>query len=571
MRPALREGLLLAFLILLSLLVYRPALDLFFSTDDGLFLLRAEGLEEWGGGTRRLISVRLFFSACWRLFGENPLPYHAIILALHGFAAWLLGRVARRLGLSSQGALLASLLFAASPVGFTCLHWISGGQEVMMAVFGLLTALFWLRGGWLGGVLALLFAAAAILSKEAAALLLPALALFAPVDDDRRRRLVIGGGALVMGLVLLYTGGAFATRAVGDPYESGYGLNLLWNSLTYSAWLVRPWDFFPDRLPQYQPELWAWGLVLPLILGGLILRRRDWAPGILRASLFALLLLLPVLPLLRHSYLYYLYLPLAPLLLLAASACERLPQSARRWMLLLPVLLLALTLWRGEARRNDKLSEVLLADPVLRYGGILEDAVAALREAKPNLGGHVLVLTPSMKPTSVDLAKGLRRSEGSRRIQFLPIEKASYQGRVLPLFFPALKSFRILPDIPAPDAPDALDWERSHLFLMSQVTNFRFLGTGEKGRHALSLFFYQQRDYVRARREIELLLERHPDDPDRLYDLGAIGLAEGNREVVERVWEQLSGGDPETFTQARLEAARAFAAAMERAGIRFGD
>ncbi len=571
MRPALREGLLLGFLSLLSLLAYRPALDLFFSLDDGLFLLRAEGIEDWGGGTRRLLSVRLFFTACWRLFGENPLPYHAIILSLHGFAAWLLGRVGRRLGLSSQGALLVSLLFAASPVGFTCLHWISGGQEVLMAVFGLLTALFWLRGGWVNGMLALLFAAAAILSKEAVALLLPALALFLPLKDDRRRRFVIGGASLVMSAVLLYTGGAFAARVVGDPYESGFGLNLLWNSLTYSAWLVRPWDFFPDQLPQYHPELWLWGLALPLILGGLALHRRSWAPGILRASLFTLLLLLPVLPLLRHSYLYYLYLPLAPLLLLAALGCERLPLNLRRWILLLPVLLLALTIWRGNARRNDLLSNTLLTDPVLRYGGILEDAVAALREAKPDLDGHVLVLTPWMESTSVDLAKGLRRNENSVRVQFLPVDKACYEGRVLPLFFPDLKSFDILPDIPAPGSPDAPDWERTHLFLLSQVTNFQFLGTGEKGRQTLALFFYQQKDYARARREIEVLLERHPDHPDRLYDLGAIALAEGNREVVERVWTQLNEGDPESFTQARIDAVQAFAAAMERAGIRVGD
>ncbi len=568
MRPALREGLLLGFLILLSLLIYRPALDLFFSLDDGIFLLRAEGLEDWGGGTRRLLSVRFFFTACWRLFGENPLPYHVIILTMHGFASWLLGRVGRRLGLSSQGALLASLLFVASPVAFTCLHWISGSQEVMMAVFGLLTALFWLRGGWVNGALALLFAAAAILSKEAAALLLPALALISPLEGDRRRRFVIGGAALVSSAVLLHTGGAFAARVVGDPYESGYGINLLWNSLTYSAWLVRPWDFFPDRLPQYHPELWVWGLALPLILGGLALRRRHWAPGILRASLFALLLLLPVLPLLRHSYLYYLYLPLAPLLLLAAFGCERLPPILRRWMLLLPVLLLALTLWRGDARRTDKLSDILLADPILRYGGILEDAVVRMREARPNLGGHVLVLTPSMKPAAIDLAQGLRRSENSIRVQFLPIEKACYEGRVLPLFFPAMKSFRILPDIPAPDSPVAVNWERSHIFLLSQVTNFHFLGTGEKGRQALATFFYQQKDYVRARREIEVLLELHPD---RLYDLEAIALAEGNREVVERVWGKLSEGDPETFTEARVKAARAFAAAMEQAGIRFAD
>lgn len=563
MRPALRDTLFLLFLMLLSVAAYWPALGLFFSLDDALFLMRADGLDEWGDGTRRLLSVRLFFTAGWRLFGENPAPFHLLILLMHGANAWLLGRVARRLGLPGNGPTVAALLFVATPVAFTCLHWISGVQDVMMAFFALLAALFWLRDDWRSGLLALLFAAAAVLGKEPAALLLPAMALVLP--GDRKRRILLGGAALLMGAALLWTGGAFAPKPANHPYATVYGVNLFWNLLTYHAWLLRVWDVFPDSAPQFRPELWRWGLALPLLLGGLALWRRDWAPAIGRAALLFLVLLLPVLPLVRHSYLYYLYLPLAPLLLLVAAGLQRLPRRLAALAFVLPVLLLALTLWRADARRTQTLSSSLLADPVLRYGGILEDTVIKLRSEKPSLRGDVVVLTPFGQRSAVNLAKGLRAEANSRRVQFLPVDRATYEGKVLPLFFPGLKSFVIVDDLPI---GTEIDWESAELFLLAGVTQFTYLGRGEAGRYALSRQFFRYEEYERARREIELLLERHPGDPDRLYDRGAIALAEGNLEVLADSWRALRRlASTESTSGNAVAALRALAASLTRAGI----
>lgn len=566
MRHGIRESLFAVFLLLLSLLAYWPALDVFFSLDDALFLMAADGQADWPAGTRRLLSVRLFFDSCWRSFGENPAPFHVLILLMHGASAWLLGRVGRLLGLSAAAAAVAALFFLASPVAFTCLHWISGVQDVMMAFFALLAAFFWLRGGWTGGLVALVFAMAAVLSKEASVLLLPTLALLLP--GERRRRILIGGAALLLGALLLYTGGAFAQKSAGDPYATVYGANLLWNLLTYTAWLPRLWDVFPDQAPQFQPLLWRWGLLLPLLLLAAALWKRHWAPAIGKAALLFIVLLLPVLPLVRHSYLYYLYLPAAPLWLLAAAGADRLPARPRKAMLVLPLVLLALTLWRGEARRNLLLPGDLLADPVLRYGGILESTVATLREQKPGLRGDMLVLTPFGQHAAVNLAEGLRADGTARRVQFLPVTRATYQGKALRLFFPGLKGFAILPDLPGHEVPVQPPWEEAELFLLGGVTTFTYLGRGEAGRHALSRHFFQNRDLLRARREIEALLQRQPTNPDLLYDVGAIALAGKDLASLGEVWGRLQAQAAAEDPPGRAQAARrALELSLERAGV----
>ena len=62
--------LLLTFLV--TFVLHRSALSVFFGQDDLLFLQRVEGLDPWPGGIRRILSVRTFFTVCWRVFGDRP-------------------------------------------------------------------------------------------------------------------------------------------------------------------------------------------------------------------------------------------------------------------------------------------------------------------------------------------------------------------------------------------------------------------------------------------------------------------------------------------------------------------
>ena len=529
------------FLLAIVGALWWPALRVFFSTDDLLFLLAAEGHADWPAGMRRLLSVRLFFSGGWRLFGDNPMPYHAVILAVHWLSALAVWRLARGLGLTRRGAELAAVLFAAAPAAFTCLHWISGVQEVAVAFLVLLSALALLRGRPRWDAAALVLYALAMLAKESAILALPVLALVLPAPpalDARaagRRRLRLALLGLAVGVPLLFLAGAFRGRPAGDPYATAYGANVLWNLLTYLAWLVRPWDWFPDRVPEYQPQLWAWGLVLPALLAIVARRRRDWAPAIGKASLLFLVLLVPVLPLVRHSYLYYLYLPLVPLWLLVAAGLERLP--ARRgwlaWAAAAAVMVLAG--WQGGYRRAAMLtgSDDLRRDAILRYGDLAQTAVETLRGAEEAPRGRVAILTPFMGG-AVDLAEGLRSPEGAHRIRFLPVAAALRGGEALRVFFPRVEEARFLADV-----EEVEDWDRWRFYWTFGAGRMAWLGRGEAGRLALARLFYRHGSFRRAAREVDALLARHPGDADLLYDRAMLALRGGDRAGLDSLLAEL--------------------------------
>ncbi len=135
----------LIFLLAVTFALYREALGVFFSLDDLLFLQAADGVAGFPRGLRRILSVRGFFTACWNLFGDRAHLYHVVALSFHAGSGLLLALIGRRLGLRDLAAAALGLAFVASPMAFTCLHWISGVQEVGLAFFSFLAVLFLLR------------------------------------------------------------------------------------------------------------------------------------------------------------------------------------------------------------------------------------------------------------------------------------------------------------------------------------------------------------------------------------------------------------------------------------------
>ncbi|MBK7703977.1 MAG: hypothetical protein IPI34_14370 [bacterium] len=503
-----------------------PALRVFFSLDDHLFLERAAGLVPWDEGWRRLLSVRLFFGAAWRLFGDDAVGYHAVVLAIHALNGWLVARLARRLGLGGSAAAAAGLAFVASPAAFTVLHWISCVQEALLACGALLATLLVLDGRLLAALAA---SAAMLLCKESGALLLPALALVLPMT--RRRRLLLGAGGAAVAAVLLAATGAFAPRAAGNPYETAYGPNILANLFTYLAWLGRPWDWYPDRAAVPAPQLWPWGLV-PVaaaiaVAWGSPARRRALSRG----ALVFLALLAPVLPLVRHSYLYYLYLPLVPVWILAAAALDAAPGRLRRAVWILPVCLALLSGWQGHQRRTATIAQGVLADPVLRYAASARSMIADLRAA--GAAGDLLVLGPSVS-RSVDLVGAGGVAGAAERGVFLLAGRALDDGRSVPLFLPQVTSADLTVDIGATTA-----WRDRKLYLTRGEGQLHFLGDGPDGRRKLSAYFFRSGDLVRARREVLALLALAPDDPFLVGDLGAVALAQGRAAEADSILSRL--------------------------------
>ncbi|MCP4291973.1 MAG: hypothetical protein GY780_09075 [bacterium] len=523
--------------IAVSLLFYRPAASIFFCMDDLGFLRQAALLDPWPPSIWRLISTRGFFSVAWNLFGSNAEYYHFIILTLHGLSAWLVTQVSRRLNLTQQSSIIAGFFFLFSPAAFTSLHWISGGQEVFFALFCLLTTLSFLtEGRW--QYLAIPLFGLTLLTKEAGVFLLPVLCLVMPMTNPMpliRRLTLAGSGVLIAAAVLIFVNSARVPEA-GDPYATGFGLNIVQTLLTHLAWLVRVWDFYPDRIATNMPALWPWGLFIPAILIALVIRNKSWRKPTTQASIIFLALLAPVLPLLRHSYHYYTMVPLISLWILAASALGKLPRNWQKSAYLLPLLLALLTGWQGHMRRNDMMNERLHADPVIRYAHLVKTAVENLKATEGPLDTEIVILPGVMAKESMHLSANNSVEKNQKRIRFLMLERALKNIDNLCLFFPELESATLVRDL---DEIPSNDWLNQHLYFNTGMVGFKYLGKGVGGSYAYAGRMFGGEHYGKARRELERLLRLSPGQPRFISELGMIGIATNNQALVDSVLTDL--------------------------------
>lgn len=524
------------YLLLLTVALYWPALRIFFSLDDLRFLMKASGLDVQPFGLRRIVSVRFFFTTAWRLFDGHQWPYHLISLILHAANGWIVFILARRLGIREIAAGASSLLFIAAPVAFMPLHWISGIQEISMTFFALLAAFFYLGRGYASMAASLAAALLSLLCKESAFLLLPALAVVMPAP--RSRRLILGIGGFCIALIVLWAVGSLESRPAGHPYETAIGIHILYNLLTYSAWIVRVWDYFPDRVPEYQTGLALWGLIPPLLIGTAFVRNRKIRLHLARASLLFLVLLLPVLPLVRHSYFYYLYLPLVPFWLLAGALLGKLRRRGIAAAILAAFIIYSAL--QGIRHRGAEITDGVLEDPILRYAETAGNAVAAFRAENGVMEGDLFVMTSAVRER-VDLAAGLRGNSETERNTFLMVERALLEGRALKLFFPFVESvqFRTV-------TGEMTGWRNKHLYWTYGSGGMKYLGYGEEGLLKLIQFSMSAGEYDLADHEVRVMLAVHPNNPNLLYLLGEIALKRGDTVTLETMIEELermAGGE----------------------------
>jgi protein O-mannosyl-transferase len=150
--PRLAEWLLAAMLVAAVFLAYQPAWHGGFLWDDDGHVTRPElqslhGLHRiWFdlGATQQYYP--LLHTAFWiehKLWGNAPLGYHLVNIALHALAALMVARLLQRLAI--PGAFLAAAIFALHPVQVESVAWITELKNALSAVFYLGAALAYLR------------------------------------------------------------------------------------------------------------------------------------------------------------------------------------------------------------------------------------------------------------------------------------------------------------------------------------------------------------------------------------------------------------------------------------------
>jgi tetratricopeptide (TPR) repeat protein len=312
--PAVRIGALIA----VTVLAYVPALRGGFIWDDDLYIVANRLLEEPGGllriwtGSEIHQYYPLTFTTFWlerRLWGLEPLGYHAVNVALHAANAVLVGRLLA--GLAVPGAWFVAALFALHPVHVESVAWAMERKNVLSGFCYLLAFGSYLRftagrrGAWY--VAALVLFTAALLAKTVTATF-PA-AVFLALWYHRGRPpwselaplvpfVAVGAalGGLTAWLEQTHVG------AAGADFDLGAGERVL---LAARNFLFYPWALaVPVRLtfiyPRWPVDAAAPAAYLPLLgvaaVAAVVWRSyRRRGPGLLAAVGFYAVTILPAL------------------------------------------------------------------------------------------------------------------------------------------------------------------------------------------------------------------------------------------------------------------------------------
>jgi hypothetical protein len=488
----LAHALALAPALVAGAVVHWPALRMFFAQDDVTFLLRAAGLEPTPWSLARPLSEGLAWQLQYAAFGMNPAPYAATRLALHLACAALVYAAGLRLLRGRGAAAAAALLFAASSVAFTPVHWGACIVELLAALFALAAFVVFLAArardsgplAWLAGGIV----AAAVLAKESTVTLPAAFALVPAYGRPARRalRTLLPAAAAValLAAAFLLTRSRFSYGQYtgGDAYAMDFAPSHLFANLsTYLQWLVTIGLPVRDRAAFADAGAWrAGGAVLVAVAVALWACRRDERRAALLGAGWFAAFLLPVLPLVNHTYYYYLYLPWAGACWLGAAAFEHFAaRGARALVTVLACALLATFVfaeWNNVRAREAAMMGPVPADKTVREGRLLGNLVKALRAAQLSRGDEVGFLSPWQSEHFQ--ADGRARTEEDYRA-YLPVEGVLRNGESLRLFLPGVSSLGFT-DVPPPE------WDGARLFLFDNDGTLTPLGQGPRALIAYS-------------------------------------------------------------------------------------
>ncbi len=216
----------------------------------------------------------LSFALNYRVWGLNPFGYHLTNILFHSIVAFLVFCLLNRLFSDFSLALLSSILFCVHPLHTESVSSISGGAELLVSLFTLMTVLFYikylaLRKGS-AFIIAIFSFMLALISKEAGFLILvPFVIFFAGIRTKIPRDSVFLHFFIFAGMIVIYAMLRLSILAPLKmlPYSSSYflldAINFSRVLIGYAKLLVLPQHLHILRTIPLVPSFQLSYLVLP--------------------------------------------------------------------------------------------------------------------------------------------------------------------------------------------------------------------------------------------------------------------------------------------------------------------
>ena len=261
----------------------------------------------------------LVYTSFWlehRLWGLNPVGYHAVNILLHLVNCLLLWRLLDRLAI--PGAVLIAALFAVHPMHVESVAWIIERKDVLSALFYLTAVLTWIRFNESPGparyALALALFAAGLLAKSVVVTLPVALLIWhwwkygrvTAVDLLRLAPFVAVGLAITLADLAFYTS--------REPLELGFSLVERALIAARALWFYAGKLVWPANLAVIYPlweidagDLFAWAYLAGAVAlaAALWFGRRRIGRGPLAGALYFAVTLAPVLGFVDYGYMQF--------------------------------------------------------------------------------------------------------------------------------------------------------------------------------------------------------------------------------------------------------------------------
>ena len=356
----------LFFVYVLSFLLFFPSLFIFYTHDD-FFLLKiskAESLGEFinffnftqgpeGLGVYRPLTTQIFYFLSNLVFNLNPMALHIISFVTFFFVIYLVYKLVKMLVKNDSVALFAAFLYATSATHYGHLYYLATYQELGMAVFCLLSVVFFIKFARDGSIenyfYSLIAYVLALLSKETAIVTSGILVLVYGFLRFKEKKVISIKKCILallgfVGILLIYSYFHFFLYglAQGESYIWDFSQRVINTLAWYGLWSLNLPEMLIDFVGpglRFNPNLfrfWSNEIKPIFLLFGVAiisifylvlkignkLKKIDFQI-IIFSLIWFVLTLIPVLFLPLHKFTYYLTLPLVGVVLVISHLIEK--------------------------------------------------------------------------------------------------------------------------------------------------------------------------------------------------------------------------------------------------------